>query len=139
MTIETDIQTALLTHLTTPALSGAPPIAYPLVPYSPVPGTAYLHAHPILRAVPLHPFVAHDSDTIHQGIFQVDAVVPDNQGEAPGLQLAGLVVARFAVGTNLAAGAYRLKILRPPAVAGVVLDKPWARYPVSVRYWLCEG
>jgi hypothetical protein len=123
-----------MTRLTTPALSGSPPVASPLVPFTPVTGTAYLDARPIMRAAPDHPWIGFDSDTLYRGIFQVDAVVPVDAGEGQGLRLAALVVERFAIGTMLALSASRLKVLQPPAIAPVIVETAWARYPVSIAY-----
>lgn len=134
MTIETDIQAALITKLTTPALTGSPPIAYPLIAYTPTSGTAYLHIHPVMRAEPRRPGVGFTGSVLRAGIFQVDAVVPDNQGEGPGLRLADLVAARFAIGTKLVAGSYRLLLDNEPTIAAAVKDAPWVRFPVSIRY-----
>ena len=134
MTIETDIQAALIDKLITPALSGSPPIAYPLVAYTPTAGTKYLQIWPIMRAPPSRPGIGFTGSVIRRGIFQVDAVAPDGAGESPGLTLAGLVVARFPIGTELTAGAYRLLIDYEPEIAAAVKDAPWVRFPVSIRY-----
>lgn len=134
MTIETDIQAALCNWLNTPALSGTPPIAWPLVPYPPVVGTAYLAAHPVLRAAPNALALNLAGSVLRRGIFQVDAVAPDGAGESPGLTLAGLVVVRFAIGTKLVAGSYRLLLDKEPTIAAAVKDAPWVRFPVSIPY-----
>lgn len=135
MTIETDILTALFTKLTTPALnSPATPIAWPMVIYTPVAGTPYFDVRPILRAAPEHLQLATSGPALHRGILQVDAVVPDTQGESPGLRLADLVAARFPIGTTLTAGSRLLRILRTPSIAAAVKDAPWVRYPVSIPY-----
>lgn len=135
MSLETDILNALMTRLTSPALtSPATPIASPLVAYTPTPGTAYFAAHAPLRAVPEAVGIAFTARHIDRGIFQVDAVVPENAGEAPGLRLAALVQARFSLGTSLVAGSYRLQILQKPTIATAVLDAPWVRFPVSIPY-----
>lgn len=134
MTIETDIQAALLNHLTTPALIGSPPIAYPLIAYTPTAGTSYLYCHPILRAEPRRPGVNFTGSVLRAGIFQIDAVTPDNVGEGPGLRLADLVAARFAIGTKLVAGTFRLLLDKEPTIAAAVKDAPWVRFPVSIRY-----
>lgn len=136
MTIEADILDALMAHLTTPALTGSPPIAYPLVAYSPTIGTAYLDARAPLRAVPEQYGHAFDSDVIHSGIFQVDAVMPDGKGEGPGLDLSALVAARFVAGTELDAGGHLLRVMAPPAIAASIKDAPWVRFPISIPYRL---
>ena len=134
--LDVQILDAFMTRLTSPALSGSPPIASPLVDYAPVTGTAYLDARPVMRAEPYQPGLSFAADVIHTGVFQVDAVVPRGQGEASGLRLAALVAERFAAGTALTVSAFRLKVLRPPSIASAVNDDPWVRYPVSVFYYL---
>jgi hypothetical protein len=135
--LDVQILNALMTRLTAPALSGNPPVASPLVAFSPTSGVAYLDAKPIMRADPQRPWIAFDSGTVYRGIFQVDAVVPNNKGEVAGLSLAALVVERFDVGTILdLADGTRLKINGKPGVATVIPDGAWARYPVSVPYFL---
>jgi hypothetical protein len=126
---------ALMSRLSTPALSGSPPIASPLVNYSPTPGTSYLDARPILRAEPQSDAITGGS-VIRRGIFQVDAVVPDNKGEAIGIRLAVLVGARFAKGTKLAAGTRYVKLTHEPTIAAAVKDAPWVRFPVSIPFEL---
>lgn len=144
MTIETDIQSALILKLcptaatVTPAVSDITSpttrVAMPLVAFSPTAGTAYLDARAILRAAPRVTGLGFDSSIERRGIFQVDAVVPDNQGEGPGLRLAALVAARFAIGTKLVAGSYRLLLDKEPTIAAAVKDAPWVRFPVSIPY-----
>ena len=135
MSLETDILNALMTKLTTPALSSpATPIASPLVTYTPTSGTPYLHAHPVMRAEPEAVGIAFTAKHVDRGIFQVDAVVPIDAGESVGLRLAALVRARFPLGTSLVAGSYRLQILQRPTIATAVEDAPWVRYPVSIPY-----
>lgn len=132
--LDVSIQAALLAHLTTPALSGSPPIAYPFVTYTPISDTAYLDARAVLRAEPSHLGIAFTAATMRRGIFQVDAVAPENRGEAPGLRLAALVAARFSIGTKLVAGSYRLLLDKEPTIAAAVMDAPWVRFPVSIPY-----
>lgn len=137
MTIETDILDALMTRLTTPNItSPATPIASPLVAFTPPATGGYVEARPILRAEPDRLGLSFASSKFNRGVFQVDAVVPDNKGEAPGLRLAALVAARFAIGTELVAGGYRLQFLKEPTIATAVKDAPWVRFPVSIPYLL---
>lgn len=128
------ILNALMTQISTPALSGSPPIASPLVAYAPTPGTKYLDCRDPLRAEPDHAGLAAADSTQHRGIFQIDVVVPDGQGAAPGLRLAALVAARFAIGTKVAAGSRYLKFDKVPTIAAAVKDAPWVRFPVSIPY-----
>lgn len=128
------ILNALMTQISTPALSGNPPIASPFVAYTPSPGVKYLDCHDPLRAEPESPSIAFNQSTILRGIFQVDAVVPDGAGSAVGLRLAALVAERFAEGTALTAGTYKLQINSPATIAASVKDAPWIRFPVSIPY-----
>lgn len=133
--LHVQVLNALMTRLTTPALDAPPtPIASPLVAYSPTAGVPYFEAHRIMRADPEQPWIAAESDAVHRGIFQVDAVVPNDQGEAPGIRLASLVVDRFSFGTLIDLDACRLKIVRTPGIAAAISDSPWARFPVSIPY-----
>lgn len=133
--LDVDILNAFMARLTTPALtSPATPIAFPLVAFTPTSGVKYLAIAPVLRAEPFHPGLAFDSWTENRGILQIDAVIPDNTGEPNGLRLAGLVAARFPIGTDLIAGTYRLRLYKEPTIAAAVKDAPWVRYPVSIPY-----
>ncbi len=136
--IDEAVLDALCGHLTSPALSGGPPIALPFVTYTPTPGTAYVDARPVLRAEPRVLGLAFDSSIERRGVFQVDAVVPNAAGETPGLRLAALIAARFAIGTKLVAtvGSTRhlLRLNSEPTIAAAVTDAPWVRFPVSIPY-----
>lgn len=122
---------------TSSIVSPAIKVALPLIPFTPVTSPApiaYLDARAILRAESDHPGLAFASSNINRGIFQVDVVTPDNKGENPGLRLAALVAARFAIGTELVAGSYKVQIQKLPTIAAAVKDAPWVRFPVSIRY-----
>lgn len=110
--------------------------AAPLVNFTPVVGTPYIEAHPILRAAPEHFNLDFDGSDILRGVYQLDAVVPDGQGEAPGLRLASLIVDRFPIGTTLVANARNLRVSDTPTIAAALRDAAWVRYPVSIPYIL---
>lgn len=139
MTDATDvlIQAALCAQLTTPTLGF--PIAYPLLPYTPIGGVSFLEVRPLLKAQTQHPAIGYAGSDLNRGIFQVDAVIPDGIGEAAGLRLAGLVLARFPRGTQLAAGPYILKINAPPQTSVAIKDAAWVRFPVSIPYLVIVG
>jgi hypothetical protein len=124
------VATVATSNITAPAT----PVAMPFIPYVPTSGVAYLEVHKLLPAEPEAPFIGFDSDVIQRGIFQVDAVMPDQAGEGPGLRLAKLVAARYPRGLSLAVAGLQLKILRPSTVAGAVKDGSWVRFPVSVPW-----
>ena len=131
--IDVSIQAAMLAYLQAASLG---PTAYPYVAFTPTVGTAYLEAHPVMRAQPHDLALAFVGSVIRRGIFQVDAVTPDGAGEAPGLRLAALVAALFPQGLVLAAGAYKLQFLTVPTIAAAVKDAPWVRFPVSIPYFV---
>lgn len=142
-TLQVDILTALVTRLvpvltspTSDITSPATPVAAPLLDYTPTPGTSYLDIHPLMPAEPESIGLAFNATDIHRGIFQVDAVIPDNKGEAIGRRLAGLVAVRFAKGTKLVAGSYRVRVHRTPTIAAAIKDASWVRFPVSVPYFV---
>lgn len=134
------IQAALMAQLTAaPRILPTGQTASPLVNFAPTEGTPYIDARPVMRAASQHMGIAFTDSEVNRGIFQVDAVTPDNQGEAPGLRLASQIAARFAMGTELAlaiAGAVPLKLqfLKSPTIAAAVKDTPWIRFPVSIPY-----
>jgi hypothetical protein len=131
------IQAALCAWLKSPDLTvPATPIAMPLVSFTPAPKTPYLDVQPVLRAAPEHFGISNENADILRGVFQVDAVVPDGQGEAAGLRLAALVKKRFAIGTKLPIGNHFLHVWTSPAIAAAVKDAPWVRFPVSIPYQL---
>lgn len=133
--IEVAIQAALCTWLQAPDLtSPATPIAMPFVPFSPVVGVSYIQVQPLLRAQPSQPWLSFAGPTINTGIFQVDAVIPDEKGEAPGYRLAGLVATRFARGTQWNAGGFKLQVVAVPQTASALKDAAWVRFPVSIPY-----
>lgn len=129
------IQSALLGALTVPPLtSPATPIAYPMVGFTPTGGVAYIQVWPLLKSQTQHPAIGFVGSNLNRGIFQVDAVIPDGEGEAPGMRLAALVAARYALGTVLAAGPYKLEIKLPVQSSAGVKDEDWVRYAISVPY-----
>lgn len=133
--IDVLIAKALIARVTTPNVtSPATPIANPYVAYTPTVGLAYLDIRPVLRAAPENPSLPFDGSNIFRGVFQVDAVASDGGGESPGLRLASLVAARFAVGTKLVAGSYYVKCNKIPTIAAAVKDAPWVRFPVSIPF-----
>jgi hypothetical protein len=129
------IQAALCAQLKTPDITTpVTPIAWPLVAYTPVIGITYLEVHPLLKAQTQHSALAFGGSDINRGIFQVDAVVPEGKGEAAALRLVDLIIARFALGTELVAGGRMLRVNAPPQSAAALRDAPWVRYPVSIPY-----
>ncbi len=129
---ETAIQLALCGWLQTPDLGVS--IAWPFTPFSPVAGVSFLDVRGILRGEPNAVGLAFGGSVLRTGVFQVDAVTPNDQGEAPGLRLAALVTARFAQGVAIIAGALKINLNHEPKIAAAVMDAPWLRFPVSIPY-----
>lgn len=75
------------------------------------------------------------STTTYSGILQVTVV--DNEGRGPqnAREVAGAVRAWFARGTSLYSddGALRVDVTQP-TIAAAILDKPYWRTPVSIRF-----
>lgn len=132
--IDVAIQKALLRQLDTPTIGYS--IAYPFVTFTPTSNTAYIDARALLRAAPDTPYLKLTAPAIRRGIFQVDAVAPDGQGESPGTRIAAIIKARFWPSVSLTANGYRLLILKEPTIAAAVKDAPWVRFPVSIPYTL---
>lgn len=133
--LPSQIQDVLHMQLKTPDLTTPKtPIAFAFLPYTPVVGVPYFDVRAIMTADTYHPGLGFADSNLDRGIFQVDAVIPDGKGEAPGWRLAELVKARFALGTKLALGSLYLRINSPPQTAAPLKDGAWLRFPVSVPY-----
>lgn len=136
VTLSQAIQSALCEQLKAANLGLA--IAWPWVTFNPVADTAYIAVHPLMRSKIQHVSVSFSGSNVQRGIFQVDTVIPDSQGEAPALALTDQIAAQFAIGTNLVANGIRLQIDNVPQSAAPVTDAPWVRYPVSIPYLLID-
>lgn len=139
--VEVAIAAALYARLTSSAAPlSATPRAAPLVAYTPTLGTAYLHVWPLMRAAPEHFGISDANADTLRGIFQIDAVMPDGAGEAPGVRLASLVQDRFPHGLTLSVvstiGTRTLRVTNRPTIAAAVKDAPWVRFPVSIPWQL---
>lgn len=131
--LDANVQAALNAQLATPDLGF--PIAFALVPFSPQDDVPFIQVWPIMKAKALHPGLGFHTDSVlNLGIFQVDAVMPDGQGEAPGLRLAATIADRFALGTVLAAGTRKLQINSVPQTTAAIKEGAWIRFPVSIAY-----
>lgn len=130
--VDANIQAALNTQLSTPDLGY--PIAFALVPFSPADNVAFLQVWPIMKAKTDHPGLGYADSNLGRGIFQVDAVIPDGQGEPPGLRIAAKIAERFAIGTTLVAGSRNLKINSVPQTAAAIKEGAWVRFPVTITF-----
>lgn len=124
---------ALMAQLATPDLGF--PVAYPMVPFSPTDGVAYIQVWPLMKAKLYHPGLGFYTDSIlNLGICQIDAVMPDGQGLGPGMRLAELIANRFSLGTVLTAGTRKLEIKVVPQTSTAIKEGAWIRFPVSITY-----
>lgn len=130
--LDANVQAALNAQLSIPDIGF--PIAFALVPFSPQDGIAFIQVWPIMKAKALHPGIGFQDSVLNLGIFQADAVMPDGQGEAPGLRLAATIADRFALGTVLLAGSRRLQINAVPQTSVAIKEGAWIRFPVSIAY-----
>lgn len=130
--VDADVQAALNAHLATPNLGY--PIAFQLVPFTPIDGVAFLQVWPLLKTNASHPGISYSDSVLQTGIFQVDAVMPDGQGEAPGLRVMALIADRFVIGTTLVVGTRRLQINAVPQTGTAIKDGAWVRFPVTIAY-----
>jgi Bacteriophage related domain of unknown function len=132
--LDANVQAALMTQLTVPDLGF--PIAFTFVPFSPVDGTPFLQVWPIMKAKVTHPGLGYSDSDLNRGIFQVDAVIPDETGEPPGLRMAAQIAERFAIGTTLLAGSRKVQINSVPQTAAAIKEGAWVRFPVTITYTL---
>lgn len=130
--LDANIQSCLMNQLTSPGLGY--PIAMPFIPFAPVDGTAYLDVRPMMRAKTRHPGLGYNDSNLNTGILQIDAVIPDGQGEAPGSRIANKVAERFALGTTLTAGIRKLQINSVVQTTMGIKDGAWVRFPVSITW-----
>lgn len=130
--LDANIQTAMMTQLTIPDLGYQ--IAMPFIPYAPKEGTPYLDVRPMMRAKTRHPGLGYNDASLNTGILQIDAVIPDGQGEAPGSRIATKVAERFALGTTLTAGTRKLQINSVVQTTMGIKDGAWVRFPVSITW-----
>lgn len=132
ITAESDIAKALNDHLL--GLSGAWPIAWPNVPFTPPTTGRYYRA----KDEPNDPIAPglDNGGFIHRGIFLVSVVVKENEGEFVAKREAMRIRQRFERLTILPTPSGDLLIYERPRIAGGFLEKPNFEVPVVIRYTL---
>lgn len=134
-TIEESIEAALFSYLAALEIDGAPPLAWPTVPFAPPAGTPYIdvthlpnrNSRIVLKGSGPH---------WRQGILQLTVVTPLNAGAPQATALAGSIAELFPAGLDLFEDGIRIRIQQAPDVLpGDKTDVSWD-VVVSVR-WEC--
>lgn len=132
----TDIEAALETRLQAlvdPWIVDPPSIAWEDVDFTPTTGQQYLRVHH-LHNTPRDLFLEGGPAEM-VGILQVDVVYPAGRGKVEAKRLAGQVADLFAPVQSLTTGAYRIDLLKTPAIAGGMNDGDgWYMVPVSIPW-----
>lgn len=129
--IESQITEALLQRLAALTLSPALPVAYPNTAFTPPTSGPYLEAHQLRAETRPIGISAWDE---RPGIFQVDVVYKAQDGVIKPTEIADKVADWFKRGTRLTNGAVRVDIDTAPSIAAPIVDAPYIRTPVSIRY-----
>ncbi|GLI23488.1 hypothetical protein GGQ86_002974 [Xanthobacter flavus] len=120
-------------HLAGLSLSPALPIAWPMVDFTPPASGMWLEAWPMMSATNKGEMAFHGrADRL--GLMQVTVGAPLGAGEAPALEVAGLVAAHFAEGTRLSSGSTTVRIYTPPGIATPFKDGIYLKVPVTARW-----
>lgn len=130
-----DIETALETRLLTLPWITNPEkqVAWEDVPFTPVTGQPYLRVRHLSNTPRELAFSGGPAELV--GILQVDAVYPAGQGKVEAKGLAGQVADLFAPIQSLQTPAYRVDLLKTPAIASGMPDgEGWYTVPVSIQW-----
>lgn len=132
MTVEENIEAALLARVATLETTPALPVAWPNITFTPGTGP-YLRVDHLPNATTR--FLLKGSDPhLRQGILQLTVVAPLRQGPSPGTKLAGAVAAHFPADLALFSGGIKVRISKAPSIAPAMkTDVSWD-VPVSVTY-----
>ncbi|RAI34528.1 phage tail terminator-like protein [Rhodoplanes serenus] len=128
---ETTIAEALFDRLRTmPGL--VLPIAWPAVPFAPPAGQPYLRVYHL-------PGQPEQVDLSYRyirrgGVLQVSVCWPIGAGITAPREVAGAIAERFALGTVIERDVYRIRISRPPRIAGELIEDVVVQVPVTVQY-----
>jgi len=129
---ETKIFEGLAKHIDDLVLSPVLPIAMPGVDFTPV-ESGYLH----VKHFPNRTRQSNLGDmgyNLHQGIFQVDVVLPVSSGEVELREVAGEIIAHFKRGTDITRESQIIRVVRPPYANQVLGIDGMAVLPVTIRY-----
>lgn len=116
MTIESNIEVALFTRVTSLAVTGSPSVAWPNIPFTPVPGTTYIrvdhfpnrNTRQVMKGSGPH---------LRQGILQLTVVAPLNGGSSVATNLAGEIAAHFTADLALFDDDVKVRIQQAPSIA----------------------
>jgi hypothetical protein len=132
MTAINNIRVALEAHLssTSPAL---PAIAWPNVPFTPVPGTTYLRTEfiPVTR----RPVTAGpDPEQRINGLYYITVYTQEDQGAAAGMGIADALLSRFNGSTAILAANVTVR-LEYSEVKQPLHDPPFFAIPVEIGWY----
>ena len=120
-------------HLAGLVLSPALPVAWRMVDFTPPASGMWLEAWPMMTATTKGEMAFHGRAD-RTGLIQVTVVADLGAGEAPALEVSGLVAAHFAEGTLLSSGTTTLRIVAPASIATPFIDGKYLRVPVTARW-----
>lgn len=127
---ETTIAEALFDRLRT--MPGVLPIAWPNVPFTAPDDQRYLRAY-VLPGQP----EGIDLSGRHirrGGVLQLSVCWPVGAGVTAPRDVAGAIAERFAPGTIIERGGLRIRISRPPRIAGELIEDVVMQTPISIEY-----
>ncbi|CAL8972879.1 hypothetical protein RHODGE_RHODGE_01030 [Rhodoplanes serenus] len=127
---ETIIGLALFDRLRT--MPGVLPIAWPNVPFTPPDDQRYLRVY-VLPGQP----EGIDLSGRHirrGGMLQVSVCWPAGAGITAPREVAGAIADRFALGTIIERGGLRIRISRPPRIAGELIEDVVVQVPITAHY-----
>lgn len=130
MSVFTDIQAALHSHLNT--MAGKPPIAWENSEYQPTAGT--LFARPsLLPGESVQATLGTDGQDSNVGVFQVDIFGPIDLGHGETVAMADTIADHFKRGTYLT---YNSRVIRIRSVSrgAAGRDDNWYQIPVEINY-----
>jgi hypothetical protein len=70
----------------------------------------------------------------HYGLFQMDVFYGQGSGELAPARIASLIIAYFAMGTQLTKDGFTVTIPRQPYRGQMIKDDPWQMIPVRIPY-----
>lgn len=133
--VETNILLALRSHLIAFARDRSLPIAFTNKAFSAPGDGRYLRESFIPNTVTRR-FLGSAEPQRHQGIYQIDVMWPQGDGETVAREIAGAVSDHFATDLRLTSGGVSVIIPKRPEVGGMIIDEARTMIPTTV-VWDC--
>ena len=132
-TIQSDIETALFSHLETLVTSPVTDIAYPNVKFKP--GTKpYLQVLMFPAETNTH-LLGATAPKVYLGHIQITVISKIGKGTAESAKIAGQVVDHFKMGTRVTEGTLRAHVPRQPSINPSFTQKEAFYTPVRIPYF----